>query len=68
MDEKYARAVIDIFDDLSMPKDSDIYNYIEALQYMIDKTQNPYYMMRLGGQYYYMKDFYNAVTYSHHFR
>ena len=58
-----AQKNIDEFYDISNPTEEDTFVYIESLEFLIEKTNDPKYMMELGGLYYEMEKYDLALKY-----
>ena len=58
-----AEKNIEDFYDISNPNEDEIFIWIESLKLMIEKTNEPKYMMELGGYYYEIQSFDLALKY-----
>lgn len=58
-----AEKILDSFYSKSNYSEEDEYEFIEALEYLIDQTNDPNYMMQLGGHYYEIRRFDLALKY-----
>ncbi len=58
-----AKRIKDAFYGKSAPTEEDIFLFTEALNYLIEETKNPHYMLELGGYYYGERKFDLALKY-----
>lgn len=58
-----AKRIKDSFYAKSAPTDEDVFLFTEALNYLIEETKNPRYMLELGGYYYGVRNFELALKY-----
>lgn len=63
MTEKEAVKFVRAFDENKNPSEEEIFLFIESMEFLIDKNQNPADMMYLGGYYYEIKRFDLALKY-----
>ncbi len=60
---KQARKIADDFYKMSNPSEEDVFQFTEAMTFLIENTHNPVCMMDLGGYYYEIKRFDLALKY-----
>ncbi len=63
MTDAQARRIIDDFERKNVHNEDEEFMFIEACEYLIDKTHDPRLMMHLGGYYYELRNFDLALKY-----
>ena len=63
MDRQEAERLVNEIRDIPSPTEEEIFLYTDALNYLIEKTGKPEWMMELGGYYYEEKRFDLALKY-----